>query len=461
LGLTISRQLIGMMSGRIWVESCPGKGSTFHFTALFGVASHEEAKDARSEQLEGKTVLIVDDNETNRTILEKILTGWGMRPTPADGATAAMQALDRAGRIREPFDLILLDSCMPGVDGFTFCEQIRHRPEMMQITIMVLSSAARHEDALRCRDLGVSSHLTKPLGHKELRKTIVSVLSGKTETLPSPAAQKLGSLNGRPLNILLAEDNEVNQELAVTLLKKRGHDIVVANNGREALAAWSKGGFDLILMDVQMPEMGGFEATAVIRAQEEGTGVHMPIIALTARAIKGDREKCLEAGMDAYVSKPLQITALMRAIDGLTPSSYTPPQIEERPPADTAVYVVNKAELIAQMDGNVGLFHRMAALFLADAPKKMEGIRVAVESGNAESLLKLSHALKGSAANFFAERAVAAAARLESMARKSDLEQAQSAFNELETVIGHLKTELAGLVESEDFAALVGGEVHQ
>jgi two-component system sensor histidine kinase/response regulator len=276
----------------MWVESHPGLGSIFHFTAAFGIRTQQVSAQKQGEmaRLEGVPVLVVDDNSTNRLILEKMLTGWGMRPTLADGAGAATMALDGADHAHDPFQLILLDVCMPDIDGFSLCEQIRRRPGMADMVIMVLSSAARREDTVRCRELGVAAYLTKPLGHLELRNTVASVLAGKVKT-GAPAAPVMGKtplITSGGLHILLAEDNEVNQELAVTLLQKRGHRVVVANNGFEALAAMGKVTFDLVLMDVQMPEMGGFEATAAIRGREKVTGGHIPIIALTARAMKGD-----------------------------------------------------------------------------------------------------------------------------------------------------------------------------
>ncbi len=266
LGLTISRQLVGMMGGQMWVESQPGLGSIFHFTAAFGMGTEpvSAGKQAHAASLEGVPVLVVDDNSTNRLILEKMLLGWGMRPTLADGAGAATLALDTADHARAPFQLILLDVCMPDIDGFSLCEQIRRRPGMADMVIMILSSAARREDTIRCRELGVAAYLTKPLGHLELRNTVASVLTGKIKTgVPVvPEEGKAPLITVSSLHVLLAEDNEVNQELAVTVLQKRGHRVVVANNGFEALAAMGKHTFDLVLMDVQMPEMGGFEATA-------------------------------------------------------------------------------------------------------------------------------------------------------------------------------------------------------
>ncbi|MDQ2773753.1 MAG: response regulator [Acidobacteriota bacterium] len=317
LGLTISRQIVGMMGGTIWVESRPGKGTTFHFTASFriGRCAPQDTPN-ESVPLVGLSVLIVDDNLTNRTILEKMVTAWGMKAVMADGVRAAKAILEQ-GQDQVHFDLILLDVCMPELDGFSLCEHVHRRPEFKGLTVMMLSSAARREDAARCRELGVAAYLIKPLGQKELRATIQSVLARKAGR--TAAARNATRADRRPLSeslqVLLAEDNEVNQRLATALLKKHGHTVSIARNGMEAVLAFETGRFDLILMDVQMPVMSGLEATGKIREKEQLTGGHIPIIALTAHAMNEDRQRCLLAGMDDYVSKPIKIETLLQAID--------------------------------------------------------------------------------------------------------------------------------------------------
>jgi two-component system, sensor histidine kinase and response regulator len=320
LGLTISRQIVGMMGGNIWVESWPGKGTTFHFTARFRITRRAlEDMPSQSAPLAGLSVLIVDDNLTNRTILEKMVTAWGMKPVMADSVKVAIAILSEAQE-QVHFDLILLDVCMPELDGFSLCEHVRQRPEFKGLTVMMLSSAARREDAARCRELGVAAYLIKPLGQKELRATIQSVLA--TKAGKAAEARNAESVLLRPrsgsLRVLLADDNEVNQRLAVALLKKHGHTVSIARNGVEAVLAFETGQFDLILMDVQMPVMSGLEATEKIREKERPTGGHIPIIALTAHAMNEDRQRCLLAGMDDYVSKPIKIATLLQAIDSLS-----------------------------------------------------------------------------------------------------------------------------------------------
>jgi signal transduction histidine kinase/DNA-binding response OmpR family regulator len=319
LGLTISSCLVGMMGGRIWVESEPAHGSRFHFTAQFGLgeARAEQPESAERLRLLGVSVLIVDDNATNRRILADSVARWGMKPTCVAGGEQALDTLRQEVARGSPFPLILSDVHMPEMDGFELVERIRRNPALAGVTIMMLTSGAQREDAARCRELGVASHITKPIRQAELRAAIVRALGG------SPVkAQQEDSLDARPashegrsgLHILVAEDNAVNQQLARRLLQKRGHTVVLAGNGREALASLDRQSFDLVLMDVQMPEMDGFEATAAIREKEKATGRHLAIIAMTAHAMKGDRERCLAAGMDGYVSKPVRPKELFEAL---------------------------------------------------------------------------------------------------------------------------------------------------
>jgi CheY-like chemotaxis protein len=260
--------------------------------------------------------LIVDDNYTNRRVLHGMLMRWGMKPTSVDGGKAALQALEVAKNAGRQFPLILLDGQMPEIDGFTLADQIRKNGELIGSTIMMLTSAGHLGDASRCRELGISAYLVKPIRQAELLQSICQILHGSGEAhqagQPSRLPQEI-----RPLQILLAEDNKVNQALATRLLKKWGHAVTLVENGMQAVDAFSDGSFDLILMDVQMPEMDGLEAATAIRIKERATGEHVPIIALTAHALNGDRERCLAAGMDGYVTKPLSRKELQIAIESL------------------------------------------------------------------------------------------------------------------------------------------------
>src|SRR6267378_531265 len=313
LGLTISSRLVGMMGGRIWVESELGRGSQFHFTTRLGIADTkviEVGAIAPPEILRAVKVLVVDDNRTNRRILEGMLNRWEMKVTCVEGGDEALAQLCAALESGKPYGLVLTDMHMPGMDGFALVERIRRRPELSTATIMMLTSAGHRGDAARCQELGVSAYLLKPIRQSELREAIARVLGAKEQKGAIPLITRYSLQDAREptgsLRVLVAEDNLVNQRLVTRLLEKRGHFVVVAGNGREALVALEKESFDLVLMDVQMPVMDGFEATAAIRKREGGKGIRVPVVALTAHAMKGDREKCLAGGMDGYLTKPIR-----------------------------------------------------------------------------------------------------------------------------------------------------------
>jgi len=268
-------------------------------------------------------VLVVDDNATNRRILHDVLVGWRMRPVLTEGGRAALDALEEAKHRRQPFSLVLLDAQMPNMDGFAVADAIKHDPHLIGSMIVMLTSSGLRGDAARCRELGIEAYLTKPIRQADLLGAISRVIGQQ----PRAEKRRLVTIHSvresqRLLRVLVAEDNAVNRLLAVRLLEKRGHEVVVAATGTAALEALESQSFDLVLMDVQMPEMDGLEATIAIRERERagGSGQHVPIIAMTANAMVGDRERCLEAGMDAYVSKPLEIAALFAAIDRFVPA---------------------------------------------------------------------------------------------------------------------------------------------
>ena len=324
LGLTISKRLATMMGGRLWAQSAVGQGSTFHFTVRLDM-SPTAVEPGRSTAMDlhvlrGWPVLVVDDNATNRHILQQTLENWRMRPVAVDSGRAALHALETARRAGQPFALVLLDVHMPGMDGFAVAERIAGGRDRTTPIVVMLTSAEQSADLRRCRELGLSAYLVKPIGQAALLEAIKGV-AGTRAAAPraSDAAGPVPDHATRPLHVLVAEDHRVNQMLAVRLLEKRGHTVAVATNGNEAVAAVEGKRFDLILMDVQMPEMDGLDATAAIRRQEqETTTTHVPIIGLTAHAMQGDREMCLAAGMDDYVSKPLSAGKLFEAIDRVT-----------------------------------------------------------------------------------------------------------------------------------------------
>ena len=320
LGLTISSRLATMMGGRMWVESELGKGSRFHFTAQVGTARGTVSIEPPERvQLAGLPVLVVDDNLTNRRLLGEMLRRWGMQPELVASGAEALTMLQEADRSRPAFALLLVDAQMPDMDGFTLVERVRQQADLCKITIMMLTSSGQRGDAARCRRLGIAAYLVKPIVQSQLLDAILNVLGTRAQqACPAPLVTRHSLREGqRSLRVLLAEDNVVNQVLACRLLEKQGHTVVVAGDGRKALQALEKQKFDLVVMDVSMPEMDGFEAAAAIRAREGGTRSHIPIIAMTAHAMKGDRERCLAAGMDAYVSKPIQASELFEAIKAL------------------------------------------------------------------------------------------------------------------------------------------------
>jgi two-component system, sensor histidine kinase and response regulator len=449
LGLTIASQLVAMMGGRIWVESDVGKGSTFHFTAQLGRERRSESRTpvrerATLEELAGLPVLVVDDHLTNRRIFEELLHQWGMRPVVADGGASALQAIERAHAAGAPYRLILLDAQMPEMDGFALAARLQVDPNLAGGTIMMLSSADQIGDAARCRQLGITSYLTKPVKQSDLLNAILTTLgpTPRAPAMPAATSAPASRSHTRGLRILVAEDNPVNQHMAVRLLQKRGHAVVIAENGRKALEAYERDAFDVIVMDVQMPEMSGLEATAAIRERERTTEAHIPIVGLTAHAMKGDRERCLEAGMDGYLSKPLRAQELFDMLEGL-------PAPAVRGGADAAGHAssgdkpLDTQALLTELGGDAQLFGEVTDLFTTDSPRLLSAIREAVLGRDARALEHAAHALKGSASNFKAKDAVAAAAKLERMGSSADLTGADAAWADLERAMARLLSSLA------------------
>ncbi len=444
LGLTISMQLVKLMGGRLWVESEAGKGSTFHFDIRFGLLKEAAAKPwPRPEQLQGMPVLVVDDNKTNRRVLEDVLANWGMQPVlAADGATG-LALLEAAAERGEPFPLALLDVMMPGMDGFQLAERIRQDPRLTVCTLLLLSSAGQLEDPTRCSDLEIARYLIKPVKQSDLRDALLRALGAPLDARRTPGLLEGPRPNARvPLRILLAEDGLVNQQVASRLLEARGHSVTIANNGREAVTLVEREVFDLVLMDGQMPELDGYEATKAIRLREKTTGGHIPIIAMTANAMKGDRELCIDAGMDDYIAKPIRSTILYEMVEAITPAR---PRSEEVPvESGSSEVVLDWDAAVRRFGGRSDLLTEVVTVFLKECGQLMPAIRQAIDEGDGRKLRRLAHSLKGSADAFAAGPAVAAARRLERMGEDGTLTNADEAFTILQTEFERLNRVLAG-----------------
>jgi PAS domain S-box-containing protein len=319
LGLTISRQLVEMMGGKIWVESELGKGSTFHFTARFQLSRKEatEGSSIRDLALSGSPVLILDDNPMNRLVLKEMTSSWGLESVEAADGKEAFAMMEKAFEAGKPYRVLLLDSQLAGQDGFEVAKRAKERPYAANLKIILLTSVGRNGDQAQCANLGISGCLVKPVKQSELFNAMMMALGHPIDEEVPRMTQHAIREAQKQLSILLVEDNPVNQKVAAAMLKRRGHRVAVASNGREALETLDKEPVDMVLMDVQMPEMDGFEATEHIRDREKANGGHIPIVAMTAHAMKGDREKCLAAGMDDYVSKPIKGEDLFTVVEKL------------------------------------------------------------------------------------------------------------------------------------------------
>jgi two-component system, sensor histidine kinase and response regulator len=452
LGLGIATRLVEMSRGKIWVESELGHGSTFHFTMHFGSADgkNRERKVPDPEILQNSGALIVDDNETNRTILLQMLAGWGLRAEAVGGARLALAALERARSARHAFDLVITDLHMPEADGFALVQDIRKNPRWAHLPVIMLSSGSLRGDRGRCRDLAIAACLTKPVQPSELLDVLLSELTRarpeRSEGIVSP--QPIGEQRSG-LKVLVAEDNAVNRLLAGRLLEKYGYTVIAVQNGQEALEAIEREKPDLVIMDVQMPVMDGLEAIRTVRGTEHTSGLHLPIIALTAHAMKGDRERCLDAGADEYLTKPIRAAELFAALSRMKTGNIAP----DPPPAmaangvSSSVAVFDLKEAIDRM-GDQKTLEELARLFIEECPKLMTQIRQSLAASDGIALERSAHSLQGSSASLGAPGISRASQELQKLARSGHWTAARSLFASLEREIAALYSQLSTLLHA-------------
>jgi two-component system sensor histidine kinase/response regulator len=449
LGLGITTRLVEMGGGKIWVESELGRGSTFHFTIRFAIGDgkNRERKVPDTEILQDSAVLIVDDNETNRIILLEMLKQWGLRPQAVGGVLLALGALERADAANSPFDLVVTDLHMPVADGFVLVEELRKKARSAHIPVIMLSSGSQRSDRERCRDLAIAACLMKPVKPSELLDVLLNELTKAKPERSKPNIVNQPIDEQRPvLKVLLAEDNAVNRLLARRLLEKYGNTVIAVENGREALLAIERETLDLVIMDVQMPVMDGLEAIRRVRVREQTSGLHLPIIALTAHAMKGDRERCLGAGADEYLTKPIRavefFAALGRIKDGTIGPSSSLAALAG--PLGASRGVIDLEEVLHRV-GDQETLEELARLFIEECPKLMDQIRQSLSASDGVSLERFAHSLQGSSASLGAPGISRASLELRELARSGHWTAARTVFASMEKEIACLYSQLSTL----------------
>lgn len=494
LGLAICRELVAMMQGRMWIESQPNVGTCFHFTARFGVEPSTEG-DVPSkvhEDLQGVQVLVIDDNETNRKIIAESLTRWKMKPILADSAEAGLREIDRAVHETRPIPLVIVDGLMPDMNGFAFIKHARERGKFQGAVLLMLSNSERRLFAAQCQDLDIAGYLEKPVTQSELLDSVQASLNSRPESPSSP--QESHTIGGavQPFSFLLVEDTPANRKVVTAVLHKRGHAVTIAVDGREAVETFKRRrDFDAILMDVQMPNMDGYQATSIIRTIEENKTHHTPIIAMTAHAMQGDRERCLAAGMDAYLSKPIDVRRMIRLVErvaarsrrasgrdrapsiahgghtnrlpnagsseGATQSSadesdrpgiaetrkkYTYRENAMSPSASGSGPLFDKPSALERLGGDEQLFQELITYFCEDAETLLDNIQSSAKKEDWPSVRVAAHSLKGLAANFSAFPATEASRQLEDAAAVGDSARIRALIQPATTEIEKLRVAL-------------------
>ena len=431
LGLTITARLVSMLGGKIWLESEPGKGSKFHFTiqvrAVPRTPAVETLVDANG--LRNLRVLVVDDNSTNRRILQDMLRRWEVETTVVESAARALKELTAAREQNRGFQVVLTDMQMPEMDGFHLVEEIRRNPGLAKTSIMMLSSAHHGGFAEQCRSLGITSYLFKPIRKKELLSALLGILRPEMRPpKPAPVAEPIPQDDLAGARILLAEDNRVNQTVAVRMLNKMGHSVTIANTGFEVLAQLESGTFDLVLMDVQMPGMDGFTATRAIRRLSAKKSARVPIVAMTAHAMRGDRERCLEVGMNGYIAKPIKASELRAVIDeALPPRKAQQEKAGVRPNGSnvcTPKPAFDRALLVSRLGGDEALAQEIIGIFLSEAPASLQKMHNALTESNAREIERIAHGLKGELGYLGVEAVSRTAGELERAGHDGDLDRA-------------------------------------
>ncbi len=446
LGLSISAELVKRMGGRIWVESEVGAGSTFHFTTVFGV-SRVPLQDAAAPapSLNGASILVVDGRASNRSFLKDVLARWRISPETAEDGGAGIEAIARRSAAGTRFDMVIVDAFLPDMDGFEFVERIKEHPDSSSMPVMLITSTGRPGDAVLCRKAGISAYLSRPVSPTDILNTVAAVLGTSRDAEVGALVTRHTVRERRTsLSVLLAEDQPFNQMVATHLLEKEGHAVTVVENGRLAVEACRARSFDLVLMDVQMPVMDGLEATAEIRELEKSTGRHVCIVAMTARAMQGDREKCLAAGMDGYLTKPFRAREFLEMLEGmrlrLTPASPADP-----PEAGSAGTLIDRELLLSELHGDAGMLDTLAEMFRRQSRERLGELSEAIARSDLEAIHRNAHALKG-AIGFWTQGApYESAVNLEQRARAGDMDGTREAWRELAIECAALDRELDGL----------------